>query len=154
MTALQFIRDGHTAMQAVKAGYKPSEIIMAAQAVAKVQPFRFPMFADEASLGAAMMATIAPKYEDEVRETNPKMRTAPPSTLPEKTQAAREYAKREGRITQAGLRKEISIGSSRSREILNGLVREGLLAKDGGIHGIRLEYRLAHLKPRNTSTSG
>ena len=162
MTALQFIRDGHTAMQAVKAGYKPSEIIMAAKALAKVHPFRFPRFADEASLGAAMMETIPLECRAIAQSTDYSTHDHPNQRLFAKIQAAREYAKKKGRITQAALRREIKIGSNRAREILNGFVNDGMMERDGGYQGIPLEYRLAHLKPRadlvrpkrNTKASG
>ena len=78
MTALQFIRDGGTIPQAVKAGYTPDAIILAAQSVAKVQPFRFPQFACEETLAKDMLALNTPKFIDEDASGAADITTAPP----------------------------------------------------------------------------
>lgn len=75
MTALQFIRDGGTIPQAVKAGYTTDAIILAAQSVAKVQPFRFPQFACEETLARDMAKLHAPIVDPDAATD---ITTAPP----------------------------------------------------------------------------
>ena len=152
MTALQFIRDGGTIPHAVSAGYTTDAIILAAQAVAKVQPFRFPQFADEAEVAAAMLALNTPKFIDEDASGTNDISTAPPK-IQQRYADVLECVTEHGPISakmvaeRFGLSTDVILKTLRMLFADKEIKREKTLIDDSGRNRI-YEYRHPDTAPR------
>lgn len=152
MNALTFIRTGNTINAAVKAGYDPQAIILAAQAVAKVQPFRFPQYACEETLARDMANLATPKFVADDETGARDFSTAPPKIQKRYTDVL-ECVTEHGPISaklvaeRFGLSTDVILKTMRMLFADKELRREKTLIDDSGRNRI-YEYRHPDTAPR------
>lgn len=149
MTALQFIRDGGTIGQAIKAGYTPDEIIKAAKNVAKVQPFRFPKFANEKQLAKDMIRLNAPLALPKPEIIPPKLKAKAQLNLEKRKTDVLKIIAEKGRTTVYEAMSDLGCGRDTIRSVMNVLLSEGLVKRDQARHlNLSDEYYAPHLPCR------
>lgn len=149
MTALTFIHDGGTIGQAIKAGYTPDEIIKAAKNVAKVQPFRFPKFANEEQLAKDMIRLNAPLALPKPEIIPPKLKAKAQLNLEKRKTDVLKIITEKGRTTVYEAMSDLGCGRDTIRSVMNVLLSEGLVKRDQARHlNLSDEYYAPHLPCR------